>query len=127
MEPWRVPFVVGSVARLAYGAASVLAPERMDGTLAPSLHGRPDPRMNLRGFGGAQSAIAVYTLATARTPRGARSALLLNALTDAFDTGVSLLERRDRGRFDRIVAGGVGVNVAGLLCWGAAAVALRDA
>jgi hypothetical protein len=125
MERWRIPFVVGSAARLAYGAAAVLAPERMDGRLAPRLHGRPDPRMNLRGFGGAQSAVAVYTLATARTPRGARSALLLNALTDGFDTGVSLLERRDRGAVDRIVAGGVALNVGGLLLWAVAARALR--
>src|SRR3954452_15551981 len=127
MERWRIPFVVGSAARLADGAAAGLAPERMDGRLAPQLHGRPDPRMNLRGFGGAQSAIAVYTLATARTPRGARSALLLNALTDGFDTGVSLLERRDRGQVDPVVAGGVALNVGGLLLWAAAARALRTA
>ena len=59
MTSWRAAVVVGSTARLAYGLASVLAPEWMGGRLAPSLRGHADPRMNLRGFGGAQSAIAL--------------------------------------------------------------------
>src|SRR3954452_9982759 len=100
LQPWRVPFVIGSVARLAYGLGAVLAPEWMGGRLAPTLRGHPDPRMNLRGFGGAQSAVALYTLVTATSPTAARSPLLLNCLVDTFDTVVSLLERRDRGRFD---------------------------
>ena len=123
---WRAPFVIGSAARLAYGLGAVLAPEWMGGRLAPSLRRHPDPRMNLRGFGGAQTAIAIYTLATAATPAGARSALRLNALVDACDTAVSLLERRDRGRFDRMATGGVVLNVAGLACWASAAIALRS-
>jgi hypothetical protein len=123
---WRAPFVVGSVARLAYGLGAVLAPEWMGGRLAPSLRGHPDPRMNLRGFGGAQSAVAIYTLTAATTPAGARSALRLNALVDACDTAVSLLERRDRGRFDLMATGGVALNVAGLACWAVAAAALRS-
>jgi hypothetical protein len=125
MTAWRAPFVVGSAGRLAYGLGAVLAPEWMDGRLAPSLRDHPDPRMNLRGFGGAQSAVALYTLTTATTPDGARSALRLNVLVDGLDTVVSLLERRDRGRFDRIAAGGVAINVLGLACWATAASALR--
>jgi hypothetical protein len=122
---WRVPFVIGSTARLAYGVGAMLAPEWMGGRLAPTLQDHPDPRMNLRGLGGTQTGVALYTLATARSAQGARAALRLNALVDAFDGGVSLLERRDRGEIDRIVAGGVAVNLAGLLCWTAAAIALR--
>jgi hypothetical protein len=118
--------VIGSAGRLAYGLGAVLAPEWMGGRLAPSLRGHPDPRMNLRGFGGAQSAIALYTLMTATTAAGARSALRLNLLVDSLDTVVSLLERRDRGRFDEMAAGGVAVNVLGLACWTIAAAALRD-
>ncbi len=125
-ETWRVPFVVGSSVRLAYGLGAVIAPEWMGGRLAPTLRGHPDPRMNLRGFGGAQTAVAIYTLATATTPAQARNALRLNALVDGCDTAVSLLERRDRGRFDQMAAGGVAVNVAGLLCWGLAAAALKS-
>jgi hypothetical protein len=127
MTPWRVPFVLGSAGRLAYGLGSVLAPEWMGGRLAPSLRGHPDPRMNLRGFGGAQSAIALYTLTTATTPAGARSALRLNVLVDGLDAVVSLLEWRDRGKLDEMAAGGVALNVAGLTCWSVARRALREA
>src|SRR5689334_18052002 len=117
MPVWRVPFLVGSVGRLAYGLCAMFAPEWMAGRLAPTLRGHPDPRMNLRGFGGAQSAVAVYTLARATTPEKARGALVLNALVDGFDAGVSALEWRDRGQLDRIAGGGVAVNLVGLACW----------
>ena len=126
MEAWRMPFVLASAARLAYGLGSVFAPEWMGGRLAPSLRGHPDPRMNLRGFGGAQSALALYTLTTATTPGGARSALRLNALVDGMDTVVSLLEWRDRGRLDQEAGGGIALNVAGLACWAIAHAKLRD-
>lgn len=121
---WRTPFVIGSVGRLAYGLGAMFAPEWMGERLAPSLQGHPDPRMNLRGFGGAHTAIALHTLATARTPERAQAVLGLNVLADALDAGVSLLEWRARGELDRVVAGGVAVNVAGLLCWTAAAATL---
>ena len=125
-ERWRVPIVIGSVARLAYGLGSMLAPEWMArNRLAPSLRGHPDPRMNLRGFGGAQSGIALYTLATATTPERARGVLRLNVLADAFDAGVSMLEIRDRGRVDRMAGGGVLVNVFALGVSTVAALALR--
>jgi hypothetical protein len=127
MTAWRVPFVVGSTARLAYGLGAVLAPEWMGGRFAPSLRGHPDPRMNLRGFGGAQSAVALYTLASATTPDRARDLLRLNALVDGCDTVVSLLEWRDRGRLDQMAGGGVAINIAGLTCWALAHAALRDA
>jgi hypothetical protein len=109
--------VVGSIARLAYGAGAMLAPEWMAEHLAPSLQDHADPRMNLRGFGGAHTAIAVYTLAVSRSPDRARTVLGLNALADTLDAGVSLLEWRARGKVDPVVAGGVAINVAGLVCW----------
>ena len=127
MEAWRVPFVVGGSTRLAYGLGAVLAPEWMSGRLAPRLHGRPDPRMNLRGFGGAQTAIALYTLTRTASRAEAGDALRLNALVDGMDTVVSLLEWRDRGKFDDMAAGGVAINVAGLTCWAIARAALRAA
>jgi hypothetical protein len=126
-EPWRVPVRIGSVFRLAYGLGAMLAPEWMaTNRLAPTLRDHPDPRMNLRGFGGAQSGIALYTLATARNRAGARRVLGLNALVDAFDAGVSMLEIRDRGGVDYIAAGGVAINVLALGLSTAAAVTLRD-
>ena len=125
VQRWQVPFIVGGSVRLAYGLGAMLDPEGMAARgLAPQLHDKPDPRMNLRGFGGAQSAIALYTLARARTRDGARQVLALNAATDAFDTVVSGMEGRARGRLDRQVAGGLGLNLAGLLCWSLAALAL---
>ena len=127
MQAWRVPFAIGSGFRLAYGLGAVLAPEWMSGRLAPRLHGRSDPRMNLRGFGGAQSAIALYTLTSATSEARARDALRLNMLVDGMDTVVSLLEWRDRGRLDDVAAGGVALNIAGLTCWALAAKALREA
>jgi hypothetical protein len=123
-EKWKVPFLIGSTARLVYGLGCIIAPQAMAGRLAPTVRG-PDSRMNLRGFGGAQSGIALYTLARARTRDGARSALALNSLVDGFDAMVSTLEIRDRGRVDLVAAGGVAVNVLGLACWSSAALALR--
>lgn len=122
---WRCPFVIGSAARLAYGAGAMLAPEWMAEHLAPTLQGLADPRMNLRGFGGAHTAIAVYTLAGARNADRARMVLALNVMADALDAGVSFLEWRARGKVDPVVAGGVAINLAGLLCWGTAETALR--
>ena len=124
-KTWQVPFMIGSAARLAYGVGCVLAPGWMSDRLAPAVRDA-EARMNLRGFGGAQSGIALYTLATARTEGGARSALVLNALVDGFDAVVSTLEIRDRGRLDILGAGGVAVNVAGLVCWTTAGLALRN-
>jgi hypothetical protein len=127
-DTWRLPFLIGSAGRLAYGLGCMLAPEWMAANrLAPQLRGHPDPRMNLRGFGGAQTGIALYTLATATTPAGARQALTLNALVDGLDAVVSALEIRDRGGVDMMGAGGIAFNTTGLTCWAAAARALRTA
>jgi hypothetical protein len=123
-DSWKVPFTIASSARVLYGLGCILAPQYVAGRVAPTVRGA-DSRMNLRGFGGAQSGIALYTLATARTREGARSALLLNALVDGFDAMVSTLEIRDRGGVDVVAAGGVAVNVLGLACWTTAALALR--
>jgi hypothetical protein len=122
---WRMPFVIGSIGKLAYGAGAMFAPEWMaEHHLAPTLQGHADPRMSLRGFGGAQSGIALHTLATTTSPQAARTVLRLNILVDTFDAGVSLLEWRARGALDRVVAGGVAVNIAALICWATAAVTL---
>ena len=127
-DRWQTLMRAGTSARLAYGAGSMIVPEWMArNRLTPTLRDHPDPRMNLRGFGGAQSAIALYTLTSLGTPAGARSALRLDALADGLDTVVSLLEGRDRGRFDEMAAGGVAVNVAGLTCWTIAWRGLRSA
>lgn len=123
---WRVPFVIGGLARLAGGAGMVLAPEWMGGRLAPRIQGHAGGRMNSRGMGGTQSAVALYTLAKARSAQSARSALSLNVLVDVHDlVVVSLLEWRDRGEIDALLAGNLAVNGAALLCWTAAAALLH--
>src|SRR4051794_32124786 len=94
------------------------SPSARGGTFAPPAlgirtHNRGYPGrkreqpLNLRGLGGAQSGIALYTLGAATSPRGARRVLALNVLVDAFDAGVSMLEIRDRRGVDRVAAGGV--------------------
>jgi hypothetical protein len=120
--------IAGSVVRLGYGLGAAIAPLGMcRRRFAPAVHDMPDARMNLRGFGGALSAIALYTLASARSPERARSLLWLNAVTDACDAAVSLLELRARGKLDRVVVGGLGVNVTALAWWTVATRMLRGA
>lgn len=101
------------------------ATKTMEGRFAPTLRDHPDPRMNLRGFGGAQSAIALYTLSRATTPERARSVIALNALADGFDAGVSALEWKARGELDRMAGGGLALNLVSLAFWTWAAAALR--
>jgi hypothetical protein len=126
-EQWRVPLTIGSVGRLAYGLGSIFAPEWMAANqLAPTLRGEPDARMNLRGFGGAQSGIALYTLARARNRAGGRSVLGLNAVVDGFDFCVSMLEVRDRGGIDKVAAGGLVFNFLMLGIWTTTAAKLRE-
>jgi hypothetical protein len=124
---WRVPFVIGGLARLAGGVGMMLAPDWMGGRLAPRIQGHPGARMNSRGMGGTQTAVALYTLARAGSAQSARTVLSLNLLVDAFDlVGVSLLERRDRGEIDALIAGNLAVNGTALLIWTAAAASLRN-
>ncbi len=123
---WRVPLLIGGIARLAGGVGMVFAPEWMGGRLAPKIQGHAGARMNSRGMGGTQSAVALFTLAKAGSAQSARSAAILNVLVDLNDLAlVSLLEWRDRGEIDALVAGNLAVNGAALLCWTAATALLR--
>ncbi len=64
---WRVPFVIGGLARLVIGGGYLFVPEWMGGRLAPRIDGHAGARMNLRGMGGTQAGVALYTLARARS------------------------------------------------------------
>ena len=123
---WRVPFVIGGLARLVIGGGYLFVPEWMGGRLAPRIDGHAGARMNLRGMGGTQAGVALYTLARARRPESARTALSLNLLVDGLDLVVSsLLEWRDRGAVDALVAGDIAVNGTAVLCYTAAAALLH--
>ena len=125
---WRVPFVIGGLARLVIGGGYLFVPEWMGGRLAPRIDGHAGARMNLRGMGGTQAGVALYTLARARRRESARTALSLNLLVDGLDLIVSsFLEWRDRGEFDALVAGDIAVNGSAVLCYTAAAALLRRA
>jgi hypothetical protein len=111
----------GALFRIAYGVGAIAVPDLMSRQLAPDIRGHPAGRMNLRGFGGAQTAIGSFTAyAAVVEPRLARAAIGLNLVTDALDSAVSALEWRARGRADRVVAGGVVLNVSGLALGSAA-------
>jgi hypothetical protein len=123
---WRIPFVVGNLLRLAYGTGAAFAPSAMCAKrLAPQIHDLPDSRMNLRGFGGALSAIALYSLTSLGSPERARSLLWLNAATDAYDVAVTTLELRARGRLDRTIGGSFALNLTALGWWTLALLAIR--
>ena len=123
---WRVPFVIGGLARLVICGGMLLVPERMAGRLAPRIDGHAGARMNSRGMGGTQTGVALYTLARARSAESARTALSLNLLVDGLDLVVtSFLEWRDRGEIDALVAGDIAVNGSFVLCYTAAAALLR--
>jgi hypothetical protein len=124
---WKVPFVMGGLARLVICGGYLFVPEWMGGRLAPRIDGHAGARMNLRGMGGTQTGVALYTLARARNAESARTALSLNLLVDGLDLVVSsFLEWRDRGKVDAWVAGDIAVNGTFVLCYSAAAVLLRQ-
>jgi hypothetical protein len=110
----------GGLFRMAYGLGAILAPDAMSLRLAPDIRNHPAGRMNLRGFGGVQTALGGFTIWAAGDPRHARPALGLNLAADVLDSVVSAMEWRDRGRADRVVVGGVLLNVAGVATWAAA-------
>ena len=63
----RLALVVGGLVRVAYGLHALLAPEAMGRRhLAPRTHGKADPRLSLRGFGGQLVVLGAFTLLAAR-------------------------------------------------------------
>lgn len=104
----------GSLGRLAYGLAAMLAPRSISGRYAPA---EPDSVMSLRGFGGQYIAIAVFTLFSVRSPHLARPALLLNVGVDACDAMAGGFEVREKGTDDPIALGGVALPAINLATW----------
>jgi len=117
----RLALVVGGLVRVAYGLHALLAPEAMGRRrLAPRTHGKADPRLSLRGFGGQLVVLGAFTLLAARSAALACPVTWLNAGIDTIDLTAGALEARDRGGVDRIVGGSLALNGVGLAWWLAA-------
>jgi len=99
---------LGSLVRLAVGVGYLATPEGMaHRQLAPDIRGHPDGRMSTRGFGALHLGIAIGTLQAAVRNEGCREVAILNLGCAVGDTTATLLERRDRGRWERVVVGSV--------------------
>jgi hypothetical protein len=85
--------------------------------LAPDIRGHPDGRMSTRGFGALHLGIAVGTLRAAVRGQGCREAAALNLACALGDTAATLLERRDRGSWDRVVLGSLPVDILDVAWW----------
>lgn len=114
----RVLLALGSLFRLVVGAGYLVAPERMAaGQLAPDIRDHPDGRMSTRGFGALHLGVAMGTLRAAVRGEGCREVVALNLACALGDTAATLLERRDRGRWERVVLGSVPVDLLDVAWW----------
>ena len=114
----RVLLALGSLFRLAVGAGYLAAPEGMaHRQLAPDIRGHPEGRMSTRGFGALHVGIAAGTLGAAARNQGCRDVAVLNLVCAIGDTVATLLERRDRGSWERVVLGSVPVDLIDVAWW----------
>jgi uncharacterized protein YjeT (DUF2065 family) len=114
----RVLLALGSLVRLAVGAGYLVAPEAMARRqLAPDITGHSDGRMSTRGFGALHLGVAIGTLRAASRNSGCREVVLLNLACALGDTAATLLERRERGRWEPAVLGSVPVDVVDVAWW----------
>jgi hypothetical protein len=114
----RLLLGLGSLLRLTVGAGYLAKPEAMGRHgLAPDIRGHLDGRMSARGFGALHLGIAVATLRAAIRNEGCRELAALNLACALGDTAATLLERRDRGGWDRVVLGSVPVDVVDAAWW----------
>jgi hypothetical protein len=114
----RMLLALGSVFRLAVGAGYLAAPEGMARRqLAPDIRGHSDGRMSTRGFGALHLGVAIGTLRAAVRDEGCREVAVLNLVCAVGDTTATLLERRDRGKWERAVLGSVPVDLVDVAWW----------
>lgn len=107
----RLLLALGSTFRLAVGVGYLVAPDGMARRrLAPDVRGHADGRMSTRGFGALHLGIAIGTLRAAVRNEGCREVAALNLVSALGDTAATLLERRDRGTWERVVLGSVPVT-----------------
>lgn len=114
----RVLLAAGSLLRLGVGIGYLAAPEAMAShRVAPDIRGHPDGRMSTRGFGALHLGVAVGTLRAAARNNGCREVAVLNLVCALGDTVATLLERRDRDRWERVVLGSLPVDLVDLAWW----------
>ncbi len=73
--------------------------------------------MSARGFGALHLGVAMGTLQAAARDKGCREVAVLNLWCALGDTAATLLEWRDRGRWERVVLGSVPVDVVDVAWW----------
>lgn len=114
----RLLLGIGSLFRLAVGAGYLTMPEAMARhRLAPDIRGHPDGRMSTRGFGALHAGVALGTLAAAARNKSCRELAVLNLACATGDTVATLLERRDRGAWERTVLGSVPIDLVDVVWW----------
>jgi hypothetical protein len=114
----RLLLALGALFRLAVGAGYLAMPEGVARhRLAPDVRGHPDGRMSTRGFGALHLGIAIGTLRAAARNKGCRDVAVVNLICALGDTAATLLERRDRGRWEPVVLGSVPVDVVDVAWW----------
>jgi len=114
----RLLLMLGSLFRLAVGVGYLAAPETMARhQLAPDVRGHPDGRMSTRGFGALHLGVAIGTFGAAARNKGCREVAVLNLVCALGDTAATLIERRDRGRWERVVLGSVPIDVVDVAWW----------
>ena len=114
----RPLLALGSLLRLAVGAGYLATPDHIAGRrFAPDTRGHPDGRMSTRGFGALHFGIAIGTLRAAVRNEGCHEVAVLNLICALGDTAATLLERRDRGRWEPVVLGSVPVDVIDVAWW----------
>ena len=114
----RPLLALGSLFRLAVGAGYLVAPEAMASRrLAPDIRGHADGRMSTRGFGALHLGVAIGTIRAAARGEGCREVALLNLSCALGDTATTLLERRDRGKWERVVLGSLPIDLVDVAWW----------
>jgi hypothetical protein len=114
----RLLLALGSLFRLAVGTGYLARPEAMARrALGPDIRGHSDGRMNMRGFGAMHMGVAAGTLRAAVRGEGCREVAALNLACAIGDTTATLLEWRERGRWDRVVLGSVPVDLVDVAWW----------
>lgn len=126
-ENVRRLLTLGSIARLAYGIASLLAPRHTIRTLVGRDYGvEQDAGYFNRLFGVRELVLGGATMIACQKRRGMGAAVAANLVSETGDSAALLLEIRERGGIDPVMRSAIGMNVAGLGAFLTAAFLLKN-